>query len=101
METLHILSKNKAFDGFFAHNDNMILGAIDAYEELGIKLPKVMIGFDAIPQSRQSIRQGRQTATIAQKPKIMGKLAMETAARYFRGEKIQPLILVGLSLIKK
>ncbi len=98
--TLQILGKDKNFDGFFAHNDNMILGAIDAYEELGIALPKVMIGFDAIPQARQSIRQGKLTATIAQKPHTMGRLAIETAARYFRGEKIQSLILVELSLVK-
>jgi ribose transport system substrate-binding protein len=64
-------------------------------------LPKVMIGFDSIPQARQSIQSGRLTATIAQKPKTMGRLALETAARHFRGEEIQPLILVGLSLVEK
>jgi len=99
--TLQILGKGQKLDGFFAHNDNMILGSIDAYDELGIELPKVMIGFDSIPQARQSIRQDKLTATIAQEPKTMGRLAVETAARYFRGEKIKPVILVGLSLVKK
>ncbi|WP_155322644.1 substrate-binding domain-containing protein [Desulfosarcina ovata] len=98
--TLQILKKDQKVDGVFAHNDNMILGVIDAYEELGIKLPKAMIGFDAIPEALRSIRQGKLTATIAQKPQTMGTLAIETAARYFRGEKIKPLILVGISLVK-
>ncbi len=98
--TLHILKKYWQVDGFFAHNDNMILGVIDAYEELGVPLPKVMVGFDAIPEAIKSIRQDKLTATVAQKPKIMGRLALETVARYFRAEKIQPRVLVELSLIK-
>lgn len=99
--TLQILKKDQNIDGVFAHNDNMILGVIDAYEDVGSALPKAMIGFDAIPDALRSIRQGKLTATIAQKPEIMGGLAIETAARYFRGEKINPIILVGLSLVKR
>ena len=98
--TVRVLKSDQKIDGIFAHNDNMILGAIDAYAELGIALPTVMIGFDAIPEALRSVRQHKLTATVAQQPETMGKLAINTAARFFRGEKINPRVLVGLSLVK-
>jgi ABC-type sugar transport system substrate-binding protein len=99
--TLRILKKNVKFDGVFAHNDNMILGVIDAFEELEMKLPKVLVGFDAIPEAQNSIKNNKLTATIAQEPKTMGRLAIKTAARYFRGDKIAHYRFVELSLITK
>jgi ABC-type sugar transport system substrate-binding protein len=95
-----ILDQGGQFDGVFAHNDNMILGVIDAFEKSGKKLPKALIGFDAIPEAQRSIKQGKLTATIAQKPSRMGWLAIKTAARYFRGEDIAPTKLVELNLIR-
>jgi ABC-type sugar transport system substrate-binding protein len=96
---LQILNGGGQFDGVFAHNDNMILGVIDAFEESGRKLPKVLVGFDAIPEAKYAIKQNKLTATIAQKPRKMGQLAVETAACYFRGEKISPARFVDLSII--
>jgi ribose transport system substrate-binding protein len=78
----------------------MILGVIDAFEASGLKLPKALVGFDAIPAAEDSIRKGKLSATIAQKPKTMGWLAIETAARHFRGEPIPALKLVELKLVK-
>ena len=99
--TLRILDQNGRIDGVFAHNDNMILGVIDAFEASGLELPQALVGFDAIPEAEDSIREGKLSATIAQKPKTMGWLAIETAARYFRGEPIPPLTLVALKLVKQ
>ncbi len=97
--TLRILGHNGRLDGVFAHNDNMILGVIDAFETSGLELPKALVGFDAIPEAEDSIRNGKLSATIAQKPNTMGWLAIETAARYFRGEPIPPLRLVELKMV--
>lgn len=99
--TLRILGLNGRIDGVFAHNDNMILGVIDAFEASGLELPQALVGFDAIPEAEDSIREGKLSATIAQKPKTMGRLAIETAARYIRGEKIPPLKLVALNRVKQ
>ena len=99
--TLRILDQNGRIDGVFAHNDNMILGVIDAFEGSGLDLPQALVGFDAIPEAEDSIRKGKLSATIAQKPKTMGRMAIETAARYFRGEPIPPLKLVALKMVKQ
>ncbi|MFW2367441.1 MAG: substrate-binding domain-containing protein [Desulforhopalus sp.] len=99
--TLQFLEQKKRVDGVFAHNDNMILGLIDAFETSGVALPKVLVGFDAIPDARKSIKSGQLTATIAQQPRTIGKLAVSTAARYFRGEDIASKILFELSMVTK
>lgn len=96
--TLRLLAQNTRVDGVFAHNDNMILGLIDAYQSSTASLPGVLVGFDAIPDARKSIKNGLLTATIAQQPRTIGKLAVLTAARFFRGEDVSSKILFELSL---
>ena len=96
-----LLKKGTEFDAVFAHNDNMILGVIDALEEMKIQSPRVLIGFDAIREAVQAVKQGRLTATIAQKPETMGRLSIESSVLYFRGEKLPSVTLVELSLITK
>jgi ABC-type sugar transport system substrate-binding protein len=96
-----LLKKDTEFDAVFAHNDNMILGVIDALEEMNVHSPRVLIGFDAIPEAVQAVKQGRLTATIAQKPETMGRLSIESSVLYFRGEKLPAVIPVELSLITK
>jgi ribose transport system substrate-binding protein len=101
-EVMHGLLKNGTeFDAVFAHNDNMILGVIDALEEMKVQSPRVLIGFDAIREAVQAVKQGRLTATIAQKPETMGRLSIESSVFYFRGEKLPSITPVELSLITK
>jgi ABC-type sugar transport system substrate-binding protein len=101
-EIMHgLLQNDTEFDAVFAHNDNMILGVIDALEEMKIQSPRVLIGFDAIREAVQAVKQGRLTATIAQKPETMGRLSIESSVLYFRGEKLPAVIPVELSLITK
>ena len=97
----HLLQNDTQFDAVFAHNDNMILGAIEAFEELEIQMPRVLIGFDAIREAVQAVKQGRLTATIAQKPETMGRLSIEIVTGYFRGEELPAIIPVELSLVTK
>ena len=96
-----LLQNDTEFDAVFAHNDNMILGVIDALEEMQVQTPRLLIGFDAIREAVQAVKQGRLTATIAQRPETMGRLSIETSVLYFRGEKLPPVIPVELSLVTK
>ncbi len=68
-----LLKNDTQFDAVFAHNDNMILGVIDTFEELQVKRPSVLIGFDAIREAVKAVEQGKLNATIAQKPRNYGK----------------------------
>ena len=96
-----LLQNDIQFDAVFAHNDNMILGAMEVYEESGNQIPRIFIGFDAIRESVQAVKQGRLTATIAQQPKTMGRLSIEIIAGFLRGEKLPAVIPVELSLVTK
>lgn len=40
------------------------------------------------------------TATVAQKPKEMGKIALETAVKYLKGEKVEEKVDSPLELVK-
>jgi ABC-type sugar transport system substrate-binding protein len=98
---LRILHSGVHFDAVFAHNDNMILGVLEAMESVKYTGPRVLIGFDAIREAVRAVEQGNLTATIAQRPENMGRLAVQSAARIMRGEQIPPEIPVELELIEK
>jgi ribose transport system substrate-binding protein len=98
---LRAMRLNLLFDGVFAHNDNMILGAADALEASGAPGSKVLIGFDGIQAARAALHQGRIDATIAQKPERMGALTVNSIARFWRGEKPASLIRVDLEIVEK
>ena len=98
---LRLLKKGICFDGVFAHNDNMILGVMEVVVSEKYSTPKLLIGFDAIKEAVDAIKQGKLTATIAQQPETMGNLAVQGAVQLFRGESLPPVIPVQLELIEK
>ena len=61
-------------DAVFGANDDMIMGAIEAMEASGkFDLSKVIpVGFDAMEDAKQSVRDGVLTATIDQFPSKQG-----------------------------
>ena len=94
-----IVRQNLAFDGIFAHNDNMILGAADALEAADPPTNTVLIGFDGIQAALDALRQNRISATITQRPERMGELAVEGIANFWRGQERIPLIRVDLEVV--
>ncbi len=94
-----ILADNPEIDAVFAHNDDMILGALDAANEAGRAGDIVFVGFDAIEPAIDAIEAGDLTATIAQQPAEMGRIGIETAVSYLNGEEVADTIPVDLSVI--
>ncbi len=96
----NILQAHPKIDGVFAHNDEMVLGAIAAAEAAGRK-GIIFVGFDAIPDAIAAIKAGKLAATVAQQPKVMGELGVEKAVEYLNGKKLPKFIPVPLKLITK
>jgi ribose transport system substrate-binding protein len=96
-----LINMDIQFDAVFAHNDNMILGVLDAMELTEYRSSRILVGFDAIREAVQAIREGKLTATIAQRPEIMGGLTVKSAVHLMRGEKLPSEIPVELELIEK
>jgi len=96
----NILQAQPEINGVFAHNDEMILGAIQAAEAAG-RTGIIFVGFDAIDDAVQAVKDGKLAATVAQQPALMGQLAVETAIKYLSGSQVEAYIPVPLSLVTK
>lgn len=94
-----ILKENPEIDGVFAHNDDMVLGAIDAALQEGRTGDIKFVGFDAIDLAVSALEKGDLEATIAQQPAEMGRLGVEMAAKYLHGESLPGYIPVDLALV--
>jgi ribose transport system substrate-binding protein len=96
----NIIQSTKDFQAVFAHNDEMALGALEAIEAAGLK-DVIVVGFDATDDAVKAVEEGKLFATIAQKPKKMGEIGVETAVKVLNGEKVDTFIPVELELIRK
>lgn len=97
----NILQSHPEIDAVFACNDMMALGAVEAIAASKIKKKIIVIGFDVIKDSRESILKEDMSASVAQHPEEMGKLSVENAFRIIKGEKIEKEIPVKIELITK
>ncbi|MBK8987492.1 MAG: substrate-binding domain-containing protein [Chloroflexi bacterium] len=96
-----ILADNPDIDGVFAHNDEMILGAILAAEEAGRAGDIIFVGFDAVDDAVAALESGSLAATIAQQPSEMGRLGVENAVKHLQGRVIPKAIAVDLAMITR
>lgn len=96
----NILQGNKDIQAVFAHNDEMALGAVSALQAAG-RSNILVVGFDATNDAVKAVKDGKMAATVAQKPDLIGKTALETAMKVAKGEKVDANIPVALDLITK
>lgn len=94
----NIIQSTPEFDAVFAHNDEMALGAVQALEAAGKDV--IVVGFDATDDARTAVEEGKMAATVAQKPDLIGSLAVETASKVINGEEVDEFVPVELELVK-
>lgn len=98
--TQNIIQAHPDITALFACNDVMALGALEAIAAAGKRGTISVVGFDAQDDARKAIAEKRMAATIAQNPREMGRLAVITAHRLIKGEKVAAEQPVAISLIK-
>jgi ribose transport system substrate-binding protein len=97
----NMLQAHPELDAVFACNDMMALGAVEAIEAAG-KTGKIkVIGFDAVADARKAIEAGTISASVAQFPAEMGRLAVEAAATLLAGGQPPPDQRVRIELVTK
>jgi ribose transport system substrate-binding protein len=97
----NMLQAHPDIDVVFACSDLMALGAIEAIAAAG-KTGKVhVIGFDALEDAKKAIRAGSMDASVAQFPSEMGRVAVESAVKVIRGERVPNDVSVKLELVTK
>jgi ribose transport system substrate-binding protein len=97
----NMLQAHADIDAVFACSDLMALGAIEAIAAAGRSGRIRVIGFDALDDARKAIEAGRMDASVAQSPRDMGRIAVESAAKVLRGESIPDDQKVPISLVTK
>lgn len=95
----NILQAEADINGVFAHNDEMILGAVEAAKAAGRDAAITFVGFDAVDDAVAAVKAGELAATVAQQPAVMGQLGVETAVSYLNGDTVPTFIPVDLALV--
>ncbi|WP_373780894.1 D-ribose ABC transporter substrate-binding protein [Jeotgalibaca porci] len=97
----NMLQANPSIKAVFAQNDEMALGAIEAIKAAGLSGSIQVVGFDGTEDGINSVKAGVLSATVAQQPEEMGRLALQAAFDHFAGITIDEYIPSPLELITK
>lgn len=95
----NISQANPEVQALFACNDEMALGAVQAIKSEKKEGRIIVVGFDAIDDALEAIKNGTMDATVAQQPKEMGKLAILRAIDVLNKKEIPPIFLTDLKLV--
>ncbi len=82
----------------FGINDDSALGALAAVEKAGKQGSVKIIGFDAVPEARAAIKDGRIFADVIQKPHEIGQKTIEAIKTYAAGGEVDPMTLIPCAL---
>jgi ABC-type sugar transport system substrate-binding protein len=96
-----ILREHPHVSGFFAANDVMALGVADVLQAAGKGSAVRVIGVDAIPSALDAVRAGALTATVAQYPYAMGRMAIEACMAAVRGATLPQRVNAPIVLVTK
>jgi len=91
-----LLLKIPDVNGVFAINDNSALGVLDAVSAAGKKV--TIIGYDAIPEVRKAIDQGKIFGAVIQYPEKIGAITIETIASHLVGRKVPATVNVPVGI---
>ena len=95
----NILQAQPEINAVFAHNDEMALGALKAIESSGRK-NVIVVGFNATDDAVAAVKDGKLSATVAQKPAEIGAIGVEVADKIIKKQPVQENVPVALELIK-
>jgi ribose transport system substrate-binding protein len=84
-----LLTMGQSYEGIFAANDEMALGALEALRLKHNQSKVVIIGFDAIEEATKAVKDGGLAATIAQDPAGMGQRAAQTVEKLFQNKPVE------------
>ena len=87
----NLLQAHSDFQGLYAANDEMVLGALEALEAHHLPPERVVtVGYDVIPDAAKAIRTGRLTASIEQFPGQQARQALRLLVARIRDGQMPP-----------
>ncbi|MGR3590491.1 MAG: sugar ABC transporter substrate-binding protein [Limimaricola soesokkakensis] len=94
-----ILQQHPDLIGFYANNDGMALGVVEAVKNAGLQEQVAVFGTDGISDAYASIRAGDLTGTVDSFPVLTGEVAMEVALRLVAGQDLPRVVATPQALI--
>lgn len=96
-----ILHLHPRLSGFFAANDEMALGIVDAVRSAGKTGHVKIIGVDGIPDALDAVRDGSISATVSQYPYVMGQMGVEACVAAVRGASLPARVDAPMAVVTK
>jgi ribose transport system substrate-binding protein len=96
--TENILTSDPDLNAIFAANDPPALGALQALKSAG-RDDVIIVGFDAIPDAVEAVKNGEMEATVAQFPRVMGVVGVDLMVRHLNGEEVPAQVDSGAMLV--
>jgi ribose transport system substrate-binding protein len=97
----NILQQHPDLIGFYANNDGMALGIVEAVKAAGLQDKVAVFGTDGISDAYTSIKAGELTGTVDSFPVLTGEVALEAALRLVAGQKLPRVVATPQALITK
>jgi len=102
MESLLIAHPKKGdIDAVWSLFDMPVIGAAMAVEAAGKAGEIKLYGIDGDPQALELIKRGVMTATIMQRPDMIGKTAAEQAIKLATGEEVPSQVYIEVALVTR
>ena len=95
--TTTLLAEIRHLDGILCANDVMALGAIEALQAAGRRVP--VVGVNAIPDAIAAIKRGMLLATVDFDALKIASIATEAAIRHLRGERVPAEIILPVKIV--
>lgn len=96
-----ILQQHPDLIGFYANNDGMALGVVEAVKAAGKGAQTAVFGTDGISDAYAAVRAGDLTGTVDSFPVLTGEVAMEVALRLIAGQNLPRVVATPQALITK
>ncbi|WEV69231.1 D-ribose ABC transporter substrate-binding protein [Bifidobacterium sp. ESL0775] len=98
--TTNLVQSHPNVTGIYSENDEMALGAVQA---LGAKAGQSIkvFSFDGTADGLKAVKDGKLAGTIAQQPKLLGKKAVDAAAKLVKGQSVQKKEAIPVKTVNK
>ncbi len=96
-----LLTANPELVAIYAACGPPALGAIQSIAHANAKQHIILVGFDALPEEVKEIKAGREDASVAQFPKKIGELGVDTLVKVIKGETVPSFVDTGTAIVTK
>lgn len=97
----NLMTANPDMNSLYATGEPALLGAVSAVTSQGRTADVKVFGWDLTKQAVQGIDDGWVVAVVQQDPAGEGKAAVEALGKLKKGEKIDPIINIPVTIVTK